>query len=537
MASRVRSSKFRTKPPRISGVGGSLPLGIQQLSVSRPRTAQFEAMVTPRSLKEIDKPVKLPACRRTSGIMDTNKNHAKALELIDCEEELILPDFPASRPVTAPGPAAGGWTRMFMSTSQRDDFEMPDLEDLRLGIPDTVSKAWEDIAEEDEEIRIIMIGKSNSGKSATANTILGYTAFNSPSNPLTKKCRYGTCERFDRRLVVVDTPDICDKGNQTELLKAVALTSPGPHVFIFVVGIGLVNTDDEHTYSNMVQTFGNEVPHHTIILFTRKDDLIYEGMTIFGYVNEVPEKIKDALTACNRRYIAFDNNCSGRESEVQVRKLLDIIDNILVLNRTHFSNIFFDQIESHLEKRSQNITKAFEIKYKEKVRNMENDLAKTNEDDIFETNKDIHVHILTAHQQKENKPNPNRRKLFSDSDVMLSPRQRPNSSSNRNKLKLKRKSLSYRKKTARTPSLSPIESVDCDSESELIDAGNLDYEISQYEIKLNGLKEELERETEKHQLREKVRMELVHDVDEIYKPLLKTDLTLSDASKQNMKKI
>jgi hypothetical protein len=37
--------------------------------------------------------------------------------------------------ITAPGPASGGWTRMFLSTSQRDDFEVPDLDDLRLEIP------------------------------------------------------------------------------------------------------------------------------------------------------------------------------------------------------------------------------------------------------------------------------------------------------------------------------------------------------------------------------------------------------------------
>lgn len=144
-------------------------------------------------------------------------------------------------------------------------------------------------------------------------------------------------------------------------------------MFIFVVGIGNINKNDEETYSNLIKMFGYEVPHHMIILFTRKDDLVFEGMTIFGYVNEVPEQIKNALTACNRRYVAFDNHCTGRESEVQVRKLLDVIDNILILNRGHFTNKVFVQTENQLKIRSESLMKSYQEKYIERVRNLKND--------------------------------------------------------------------------------------------------------------------------------------------------------------------
>lgn len=392
---------------------------------------------------------------------------------------------------------------------------------------DTISKAWEDIVEENEEIRIILIGKRKSGKTATANTILGCSAFEKSNDSITKSCRYGTCQRFDRRLVVVDTPDVCNHDNRTELLKAIALTSPGPHVFIFVVGIGNINKNDEETYSNLIKMFGYEVPHHMIILFTRKDDLVFEGMTIFGYVNEVPEQIKNALTACNRRYVAFDNHCTGRESEVQVRKLLDVIDNILILNREHFTNKVFVQTENQLKIRSVSLMKSYQEKYIERVRNLKNDAinqendARRSSDDESNDKADVYYTFLDSKDDK-----------FPDeytniTDATVKSKQRPKSSlagHKRTNLKRRFKLQRFRKKTARTPSLSPIESVECDSESEIIDVGNANIGLSQNELNFKKWKEELEKETEKTELREKIRMELEHDIDEVYRLLKKVDL-------------
>lgn len=392
---------------------------------------------------------------------------------------------------------------------------------------DTISKAWDDIAEENEEIRIILIGKRNSGKTATANTILGYSAFDNSHNSLTKSCRYGTCQRFDRRLVVVDTPDVCNHDNRTELLKAISLTSPGPHVFIFVVGIGNINQNDEETYSNLIKMFGYEVSHHMIILFTRKDDLVFEGMTIFGYVNEVPEQIKNALTACNRRYVAFDNHCTGRESEVQVRKLLDVIDNILILNRRHFTNQVFVQIENQLKIRSDCIVKACQEKYIERVRNLKNDAinqeggTRRSLDDESNDKVDRFHTFLDSTDNKFPDENTN------ITDATVKSKKRPKSSlagHKRTNLKRRFKLQRFRKKTARTPSLSPIESVECDSESEIRYVSNANIGLSQNELNLRKWKEELEKETEKNQLREKIRMELEHDVDEVYRLLKKVNL-------------
>lgn len=90
-------------------------------------------------------------------------------------------------------------------------------------------------------------------------------------------------------MVVVDILDVCNYDNWIEFLKVIVLIFFGFYVFIFVVGIGNINKNDEEIYLNLIKMFGYEVFYYMIILFIRKDDLVFEGMIIFGYVNEVFE--------------------------------------------------------------------------------------------------------------------------------------------------------------------------------------------------------------------------------------------------------